>query len=244
MWHRYTAGRQPKNPQNEPFLVWLSALANTTSPPLVISTSYGDDEPSVDYDYAQRVNTEFMKAGGRGISLLFSSGDSGVGGRGASCSAFVPTFPAGSPWVTAVGGTSLVSAASTNETVASFSSGGFANLFPSPDYQKDAVAAYLSTYGKNIPAQKYWNASGRAFPDISALGVDFPIVVGGEEVRAHLRNTHIASPARMSCGCMCCLLLTVCVCLWYLVPFVVLCGSLLWMARVVHLPLSLLLLFC
>jgi len=36
----YTAGRQPKNPQNEPFLAWLMDLANTTAPPLVISTSY------------------------------------------------------------------------------------------------------------------------------------------------------------------------------------------------------------
>ena len=54
------------------------------------------------------MNTEFKKQGVRGISILFASGDSGVGGYpDGTCSKFVPSFPAGSPYVTAVGGTDL-----------------------------------------------------------------------------------------------------------------------------------------
>ena len=51
-------------------------------------------------------------AGARGVSILAASGDSGVGGDGTddgNCTngRFLPTFPASSPWVTAVGGALL-----------------------------------------------------------------------------------------------------------------------------------------
>lgn len=102
----YTPGRQPGSTDNEPFLVFLQTLASTTSVPWVISTSYGDDEPTVDFGYASRMNVEFQKAGVRGVSILYSSGDGGVsGGQSQQCTNFIPTFPAGSPYVTAVGGT-------------------------------------------------------------------------------------------------------------------------------------------
>jgi len=171
----YTAGRAPNNTENEPFLKFLQDLASTKEVPVVISTSYGDDEPTVDYDYAQRVSAEFMKTGVRGVSLIFASGDSGVGMSGQSCTQFVPTFPAISPWITSVGATIGYSP----EKGVSFSSGGFANYFASPDYQLSAVSDYLTKYGQNLPPASYYNASGRGFPDVAANGVDFPIVVGG-----------------------------------------------------------------
>lgn len=58
--------------------------------------------------YATRCNTEFAKLGARGVSLLVSSGDGGVAGSQASPypgGVFIPNFPAASPFVTAVGGT-------------------------------------------------------------------------------------------------------------------------------------------
>ena len=58
------------------------------------------------YDYAVRVNTELMKVGARGTSLLMASGDFGTG-LGLSRDLFWPEFPADSPWVTAVGGTQV-----------------------------------------------------------------------------------------------------------------------------------------
>ena len=171
----YTAGRAPNNTENEPFLKFLDDLASTKEVPVVISTSYGDDEPTVDDAYAQRVNTEFMKTGVRGISLIFASGDSGVGAANQRCTRFVPTFPAISPWVTSVGATVDYAP----EKGVSFSSGGFADYFAAPEYQQSAINGYLTKYAHDLPNASYYNASGRGFPDVSANGVDFPIVVGG-----------------------------------------------------------------
>ncbi len=108
------------------------AVSNMTNPPKVQSVSYGDDEGTVSFEYATRVNVEFQKAGVRGLSLLFSSGDGGVGGSsGNPCVVFVPTFPAASPYVTAVGGTWSANP----EIAAGLSAGGFSNYWPRPQYQ-------------------------------------------------------------------------------------------------------------
>ena len=65
--------------------------------------------------------------------------------------------------MTSVGGTTGVP-----ETSASFSSGGFSNFFGTPSYQSSVVSAYLTKLG-NTNSGKF-NRSGRAFPDISAMG--------------------------------------------------------------------------
>ena len=76
------SGRAPDNPENEPFLKWMIQVSATPDEkvPLLFSTSYGEDENSVSENYASRINVEFQKAGARGISLLFASGDSGAAG--------------------------------------------------------------------------------------------------------------------------------------------------------------------
>ena len=70
--------------------------------------------PAVEADVASfpaRVNAEFMKLGARGVTLVFSSGDGGVGGTAppgsniSECTKFQPTFPPASPYVLSVGGT-------------------------------------------------------------------------------------------------------------------------------------------
>jgi tripeptidyl-peptidase-1 len=88
-------------------LVWLNYLRSQEEIPQVISTSYGDDEPTLPKSYAQRVCRGFAQLGARGVSVLFSAGDHGVAGRNGTCPGgkFVPHFPASCPWVTAVGGT-------------------------------------------------------------------------------------------------------------------------------------------
>ena len=60
-----TAGQQPYNPGNEPFLKFLTVLSTTSddSFPRTLSVSYGDNEPTVNFGYAERVNTEFKKLG-------------------------------------------------------------------------------------------------------------------------------------------------------------------------------------
>merc|ERR1719258_559643 len=69
-----------------------------------------------DVQYVDRVNTEFMKLGLKGISLFASSGDSGANGRtDEMCTdkTLHATFPAASPYLTAVGATQLTSNAET-----------------------------------------------------------------------------------------------------------------------------------
>ena len=76
--------------------------------PQVLSTSYGDDEQTVPFSYARRVCEQFAQLGARGVSVLFSSGDNGVGARrtcysndGRNTSIFLPAFPTGCPYVRA-----------------------------------------------------------------------------------------------------------------------------------------------
>jgi tripeptidyl-peptidase-1 len=150
------------------------ALASTADAPWVVSTSYGDDEPTVDYGYATRMNVEFQKLGARGISILFSSGDGGVsGGQSQQCTNFIPTYPAGSPYVTSVGGTTGFP-----ESGVSFSSGGFTNYWSVPSYQSAAVQNFLTT-STQLPQAGLWNATGRGFPDVSAQGTNYPVFQGG-----------------------------------------------------------------
>lgn len=52
----------------------MMLLSNMSDLPWVHTISYGDDEDSLSTAYMERINTEFMKAGVRGISLLFASG--------------------------------------------------------------------------------------------------------------------------------------------------------------------------
>ena len=187
-----TAGKQPHNPENEPFLVWLENIGNLTDAnmPLTMSVSYGDNEPGVDFDYATRVNTEFQKAGVRGTSIMFSSGDGGVaGGQSAPCDVFVPTFPAGSPWVTAVGGTTK----SNPEVCASFSSGGFSNYWPRPSYQDTAVKGYFNSGVSGIPDSSLYNASGAGIPDVSAQAESFDVIQNGFTMPVD--GTSCSSPA-------------------------------------------------
>lgn len=168
-------GTAPDNPENEPFLDWMYLVANTSDEtvPYVFSTSYGEDEKSVSLDYSTRINVEFQKAGTRGISILFASGDYGVG-QG-SCTKFVPIWPSASPYVTAVGGTT---ASGSGEKCASLSSGGFSDRWPQPKWQTDAVATFFKT-ATDLPDSSRYNKTGRAFPDVSALATGFEVVCNG-----------------------------------------------------------------
>lgn len=111
-----TGGSPPFNPDaneptntNEPYLTWLDYILKQKDIPNVISTSYGDDEQTVPLDYATRVCQEFAQLGAKGVTILFSAGDSGVGADGKCVSndgkntpKFLPAFPASCPYVTTV----------------------------------------------------------------------------------------------------------------------------------------------
>jgi len=160
-------------------LDWANQITSLADPPLVHSVSYGNDETQQSGPgYMFSVNTAFMKAGVQGMSILFASGDEGVCGR-ENCGEqsafphivqFLPYFPASSPYITAVGGTDFLGKVVGDEQVWARGGGGFSNTFDIPAYQQEAVAGYKARSDANLPNQSLWNATGRGFPDISALG--------------------------------------------------------------------------
>jgi tripeptidyl-peptidase-1 len=68
---------------------------------------------------------------------------------------------------------------SSDEQTAGFSGGGFSNVFPRPSYQDAAVKHFLSTAGGQLPLRRYFNSSGRGYPDLATLGVNYEVFVGG-----------------------------------------------------------------
>jgi subtilase family serine protease len=126
-----------------------------------------------------------IQAAAEGISLFFSSGDNADETNAVSGASPTPDWPASSPWVTAVGGTSAgVSQANTRlfevgwETEKSTldtattswnepswlygGGGGTSRLFAQPGYQKGVVPASMS--------QTYGGPAMRVVPDVAALG--------------------------------------------------------------------------
>lgn len=184
-------GKSPDNPDNEPFMKWLAQVSGTSDSdvPKLFSTSYGEGESTWSESAAQRLNAEFMKAGARGISLLYASGDSGATCKG---NKFTPNMPASSPYVTAVGGTQPATGypSPNSETAIGLSSGGFSNYWATPEWQKDAVAAYLKQSGVPSSSDRGYNASGRGFPDIAAQATNFCVTPFG----CGVAGTSCASP--------------------------------------------------
>jgi len=181
-----TGGSPPFKPDsqtptntNEPYLDWVNFILDQPDIPQTITTSYGDDEQSVPFDYATRVCNLFAQLGSRGITLFFSSGDFGVGGGdcstndGTARKIFQPTFPASCPFVTTVGGTTGVNP----EVAVNFSGGGFSRYFDVPDYQEEAVQNFVNELGAKFDG--LYNKTGRAYPDLAAQGSGFQVVVGG-----------------------------------------------------------------
>ncbi|KAL2257617.1 hypothetical protein VTK26DRAFT_9405 [Humicola hyalothermophila] len=195
---------QPSPPgSNEPYLEWLLYLTsqpNNSALPQTISVSYGEEEQSVPREYALKVCDLFRDLGARGVSVLFASGDSGPGNAcisnaDNSSTVFEPTFPAGCPWVTAVGGTTGGMAegnASDEEVAVSFSSGGFSTYHGRPDWQQDVVDKYLAGLGEKHAYAPFFNRSGRGIPDVAAQGSRF--IVYNKNIATLIGGTSASCP--------------------------------------------------
>ena len=164
---------------NEPYLEFLNYLLAlpAASLPNTLSISYGDAETTVPLSYATNVCNLFSQLGARGVSILISSGDSGVG---TTCkvngkTSFETAFPASCPWVTTVGGTT----GNSPENAWSSGGGGFSEVFGRPDYQSAVVNKWLTSDSTHSAVTNYFNSSGRAYPDISAQATNFVIVASG-----------------------------------------------------------------
>src|SRR6266480_2817526 len=164
----------------------------------IVSNSYGFHGENLPFGFIKPLNDTFIQGVIEGIGIYFASGDSGdetsVHGYAAA------DWPASSPWVTAVGGTSLgVSMANTRavetgwgrsnypcdttplvcgpSTYIDGSGGGVSAIFAQPDYQ--------TTYGGNLIG-----VTGRAVPDVAALGdPDAGFLVGQTQTFPKTCNT-------------------------------------------------------
>jgi subtilase family serine protease len=155
----------------------------------IISNSYGGSSDSTD----STSDGYWQQAIAQGIGVYFSSGDSGdqTAGGTAPASRSVDSGP-NSPYVTAVGGTTLAVGKSNNyefETywgtdsatlasgkwgAGSFQSGGgggTSEVYGEPSYQGKVVPARFSDYWKGNPnATSGATLPGRVVPDVAMLG--------------------------------------------------------------------------
>merc|ERR1712151_594682 len=153
----------------------------------VNSISYGSIEPEMSPSVMTTFNTEAMKLGTQGVTIFVSSGDDGVAnfearGDSGACG-YTPSFPASSPYVTAVGatqggingGAEIVCSEATGGTITS--GGGFSSQFSAPSYQTSQISTYFSTVS-TAPVSGY-ATGGRGYPDVAMAGADYEVVIAG-----------------------------------------------------------------
>ncbi|KAH9033616.1 subtilisin-like protein [Lactarius pseudohatsudake] len=177
----YSTGGKMYIYNNEPraddvWLAWLVYMLSQTNIPQTISTPYGDIENALPLEYTTTLCNLFAELGLRGASVIFASGNDGVGegncltDDGSGRVEFIPVFPASCPYVTSVGGTTGYP-----EVAAPLSGGGFSNHFPRPVYQNVVVPPFLRQLGSQYHGS--YNAEGRGIPDISAQALKYFIIV-------------------------------------------------------------------
>lgn len=169
---------------NEPYLEWLEDLLEKEDAdlPRVVAVSYADDEQSVPRAYALKVCDLFAALTSRGVSVVVATGDGGARGvRSGQCrsndgqqrAVTMASFPATCPYVTAVGAATELEP----PQVADFSTGGFSSYFTRPAFQDADVSEYIRRLEGHL--EGHYNASGRAIPDVSAIGTSFTVEWGG-----------------------------------------------------------------
>merc|ERR1719253_1852036 len=168
---------------------WTTALLADDDVPLVHSVSYGWQgqlsQIGCSTSNSQAVDADLAQLAAKGITIIFASGDSGSGVSGFFHKKLYPSWPASSPWVTAVGATKFVAQEGGEEMASEQfgSGGGFSWDFDRSNatWQEQDVTQYEaqgSTLAKFPPSASY-NAKGRGTPDVAALGEGYQVVVSG-----------------------------------------------------------------
>ncbi len=179
------------NSETQFVLGFTNTLLSMQDTPLVNSISYGVEEAKVSRAVVNAFNNNMIMLSARGVTLLAGSGDDGAPGfnarKDASKCKYEAMFPASSPYVLAIGGTQGPEsntpevACSTEwhsqgDTSSITTGGGFSALHKAPKYQRSQIAKYFSTVSPK-PVAGY-NATGRGYPDISALAKDYSVRIG------------------------------------------------------------------
>ena len=129
-----------------------------------------------------------------GTCILYKTVDSKPSANSTTFSGFAtkqrvtlwPSWPASSPWITAVGATRFIGQKAGNAEMASDqfgSGGGFSSQFNQANaaWQAKATAQYLSSVDQStLPPASSYPAKGRGTPDVSALGEGYQVYVNGQ----------------------------------------------------------------
>jgi subtilase family serine protease len=144
----------------------------------IISNSWSDNGEDIPASEFNEFNKLSIQAVLQGIGMYFSSGDDGDNHLVNTDGKPTVDFPASSPWVTAVGGTSLGIDSKGNRSVETGWSTGkgilSGNAFPTPKYVYGGGGGVSTLYAQpfyqkgTVPSAI--SSSSRTLPDISALG--------------------------------------------------------------------------
>jgi subtilase family serine protease len=153
----------------------------------IVTNSYGWNTEALQYGFIKPEYDTTVQAAIEGIGVYFSSGDDGDETGGVKGATATPDWPATSPWVTAVGGTSLAVTAAQGygfengwetgkESLAKGawtapgyqygSGGGTSRLFAQPGYQQGVVGTDIAT-GATSGGR---STAMRSVPDVAAVG--------------------------------------------------------------------------
>ncbi|KAH8088718.1 serine-type peptidase [Aureococcus anophagefferens] len=173
----------------DPFLKYAMDIADMEHPILVSSISWGSIEPANPLKVMEAFNAEVAKIGLMGSTVFVSSGDDGANSY-LGC-AYMPSYPATSPYVTAVGATFAHDwdgePGFPNEVVCQSdkfdgvitSGGGFSGAFASPSWNQGAVQAYFANLNAAEKPYEGFAEQGRGYPDLSLSGWGYEVVIGG-----------------------------------------------------------------
>ena len=180
--------------QNEPYLDMFTYINDLPDGqlPHTITTSYGEDEQSVPASYAQSVCNLIGQLGARGVSVLFSSGDTGVGSAcqtndGKNTTRFLPIFPAACPYAHLRRRNGPGRARSCGIVLLRWDS---AIVGRQPWWQAKTVNTFLKGLGTQWAG--LYNPAGRGFPDVSAQSYNFKIFENGQNT--YVDGTSAAGP--------------------------------------------------
>jgi tripeptidyl-peptidase-1 len=199
------------------WVAWLTTVANQVNPQDVFSISYASYEAGLDREEVIAFNTEAIKLGTMGTTILAASGDDGAVGwlarDDSRYCAYMAMFPASSPYVTAVGGTNgpqngltEVSCLSNKNAGVITTGGGFSYYSPYPAFQE----TFINKYFKKVEGKSYapyystkyssfwgiapgkYNRYHRGYPDISLIAVEYNVAVDASLITVY--GTSASSP--------------------------------------------------
>jgi kumamolisin len=147
------------------FVDAITEAIHAPQPPTVLSISWGSAEDEFSQQTIDALNSVLHDAGALGITVVVATGDNGSS-DGVDDNLLHVDFPSSSPYVLAVGGTTLTSQADKIASEETWNSnnhsnatgGGISAKMPRPGYQDSF----------NVPAHPRTGFVGRGIPDVAA----------------------------------------------------------------------------